>query len=209
MVHTLRKSVKGKKGKLWEPAPKCHRVTRRAGYQKVTTECLLNSQSLSYLRYPETPASLHSPQGETDMRSPRGYDVAGVGGGEFAFWLVLRQRAAPHNWRSSSHTLTHTYLCYFLKNVELLYSTALPLSPNTMHIPHDDDSSAPHHYAPMPSHGSFIKHKLPWVLYCNNMVDLCVARCGQIQPCNRAAATCYGVHFPGKFWTVGGLVTPG
>jgi hypothetical protein len=31
---------KGKKGKLWEPAPKCHRVTHRAGHQKVTTESL-------------------------------------------------------------------------------------------------------------------------------------------------------------------------
>jgi hypothetical protein len=26
-------------GKLWEPAPKCHRVTRQAGHQKVTKEC--------------------------------------------------------------------------------------------------------------------------------------------------------------------------
>jgi hypothetical protein len=41
----------------------------------------MNLQSLSYLHYPETPVSLHSPQGETDMRSPRGYDVAGVVGG--------------------------------------------------------------------------------------------------------------------------------
>ncbi len=55
------------------------------GHQKVTTECLLNLQSLSYLRYPETPVSLHSPQGETDVQSPRGYDVAGVGGG----WIHL------------------------------------------------------------------------------------------------------------------------
>ncbi len=38
------------------------------------------------------------------MRSPRGYDVAGVGGGEFALRLVPPQRAAPHYWRSSSHT---------------------------------------------------------------------------------------------------------
>ncbi len=111
MVHTLQKSVKGKKGKLWEPAPKCHRVTHRAGHQKVTMECLLNLQSLFYLCYPETPVSLHSPQGETDVRSPRRYDVAGVGGGEFALRLVPRQRAAPHYWRSSSHTHTHSNNC--------------------------------------------------------------------------------------------------
>jgi hypothetical protein len=55
----------------------------------------MNLQSLSYLCYPETPVSLHSPQGETDVRSPRGYDVAGIGGGEFALWLIQRQRAAP------------------------------------------------------------------------------------------------------------------
>jgi hypothetical protein len=55
----------------------------------------MNLQSLSYLCYPETPISLHSPQGETDVRSPRGYDVAGVGGFEFALWLIQRQRAAP------------------------------------------------------------------------------------------------------------------
>ena len=43
------------------------------------------------------------------MRSPRGYDGAGVGGGEFALRLVPRQRVAPLYWRSSSHTHTHTY----------------------------------------------------------------------------------------------------
>ncbi len=31
---------KSKKGKLWEPAPKCRRVTRWAGHQKMTLECL-------------------------------------------------------------------------------------------------------------------------------------------------------------------------
>jgi hypothetical protein len=38
-----------------------------------------------------------------------GYDIAGVGGGEFALRLVLRQRAAPLYWRSRSHTHTHTH----------------------------------------------------------------------------------------------------
>ncbi len=68
----------------------------------------MNSHSLSYLRYPETPVSLHSPQRETDVWCPRGYDVAGFGGGEFALQLVPCQRAAPLYWRSSSHTHTHT-----------------------------------------------------------------------------------------------------
>ncbi len=31
---------KVKKGKLREPAPKCHRVLHQAGHQKVTMECL-------------------------------------------------------------------------------------------------------------------------------------------------------------------------
>ncbi len=34
----------------------------------------------------------------------RGYDVAGVGGGEFALQLVSRQRVAPLYWRSDTHT---------------------------------------------------------------------------------------------------------
>ncbi len=38
----------------------------------------------------------------------RGYDVAGVGGGEFALQLVSRQRVAPLYWRSDTHT--HTVL---------------------------------------------------------------------------------------------------
>ncbi len=46
----------------------------------------------------------------------RGYDVADVGGGEFALRLVSRQRVAPLYWRSDTHTHTnqdisppHTY----------------------------------------------------------------------------------------------------
>ncbi len=34
----------------------------------------------------------------------RGYDAAGIGGGEFALRLVLRQRVAPFYWRSDTHT---------------------------------------------------------------------------------------------------------
>jgi hypothetical protein len=36
----------------------------------------------------------------------RGYDVAGVGGGEFALRLVSPQRVAPLYWRSDTHTHT-------------------------------------------------------------------------------------------------------
>jgi hypothetical protein len=36
----------------------------------------------------------------------RGYDVAGIGGGEFALRLVSRQRVAPLYWRSDIHTHT-------------------------------------------------------------------------------------------------------
>ncbi len=36
----------------------------------------------------------------------RGYDVAGVEGGEFALRLVSRQRVAPLYWRSDTHTYT-------------------------------------------------------------------------------------------------------
>jgi hypothetical protein len=64
----------------------------------------MNLQSLSYLRYPETPITLYSPQEETDVRSLRGYDIAGIGGGEFALRLVPPQSAAALYWRSSSHT---------------------------------------------------------------------------------------------------------
>jgi hypothetical protein len=72
----------------------------------------MNLQSLSYLRYPETPVSLHSPQGETGVRSPRGYDVAVVEGGEFALRLVPHQRAAPS---TGGQVHTHKYsLCSFI-----------------------------------------------------------------------------------------------
>ena len=34
----------------------------------------------------------------------RGYDVAGIGGGEFTLWLILHQKVAPLYWRSDTHT---------------------------------------------------------------------------------------------------------
>jgi hypothetical protein len=99
---------KGKNGKLWEPAPECHRVTRRAGRQNVTMECL----------YKLAVTVLSTLPGDTRQFNifPRGKLTCGVqggmtlqalgGGGEFALQLVPRQKASPLYWRSSSHTHT-------------------------------------------------------------------------------------------------------
>jgi hypothetical protein len=46
-------------------APKCHRLTRRAGFQKAT-------QLLSYIRYSMDTCQLTSPQGEADVWSLEG-----------------------------------------------------------------------------------------------------------------------------------------
>jgi hypothetical protein len=46
-------------------------------------------------------------------RVGRGYDVAGVGGGEFALRLASRQRVAPFYWRSDTHT--HTQITHRLE----------------------------------------------------------------------------------------------
>ncbi len=40
----------------------------------------------------------------------RGYDVAGIGGGEFTLRLVPRQKVAPLYWRSDTHTHTDNQL---------------------------------------------------------------------------------------------------
>jgi hypothetical protein len=34
----------------------------------------------------------------------RGYDVAGIGGGECTLWLIPRQKVTPLYWRSDTHT---------------------------------------------------------------------------------------------------------
>jgi hypothetical protein len=70
---------------------------------------LRDLQLLSHLRYPMDTCQLTSSQGEADGVSEREYDVAGVGGGEFALQLVSHQRVAPlYRW-SRSHT--HTLAC--------------------------------------------------------------------------------------------------
>jgi hypothetical protein len=55
----------------------------------------MNSQSLFYLCYPETPVSLHSPQGETDVRRPRRCGVAGVGGGLIRLAVGTASEGSP------------------------------------------------------------------------------------------------------------------
>ncbi len=86
-------------------APRCHRVTRRAGCQKATTELSLqNLQSLSHLHYPTDTRQLTSPRGEVDGVSDGGMTLQALGGGEFALWLVPRQRVAPFYRRSRTHT---------------------------------------------------------------------------------------------------------
>jgi hypothetical protein len=59
----------------------------------------------------------------------RGYDVAGVGRGEFALQLVSRQRVAPLCWRSDTHTHTPWFTTHRLEkfnrpNANLMYEQA-------------------------------------------------------------------------------------
>ncbi len=58
-------NLKRQERQVAEMAPKCHRVTRWAGFQKAT-------QSLSHIRYPTDTRQLTSPQGEADVRSLEG-----------------------------------------------------------------------------------------------------------------------------------------
>ena len=59
-----------------------------------------------------------------------GYDIAGIGGGEFALWLVPRQRAAPLYWRSSSHTHVMLYHLDLLSGVAMVLLIYGPLRLN-------------------------------------------------------------------------------
>jgi hypothetical protein len=58
-------NLKRQERQVAEMAPKCHRLRRRAGFQKAT-------QSLSHIRYPMDTRQLTSPQGEADVRSLEG-----------------------------------------------------------------------------------------------------------------------------------------
>jgi hypothetical protein len=58
-------NLKRQERQVAKTAPKCHRVTRQAGFQKAT-------QLLSYIHYPTETCQLTSPQGEADVRSLEG-----------------------------------------------------------------------------------------------------------------------------------------
>jgi hypothetical protein len=89
-----------------ELTPRCLRVLRRVGCQKVTTELSLrNLQLLSHLRYLTNTRQLTSSQGEADGVYDGGMMLQALGGDEFALRLVPRQRAAPFVTIS-----THGYL---------------------------------------------------------------------------------------------------
>jgi hypothetical protein len=62
----------------------------------------------------------------------RGYDITGVGGGEFALQLVSCQRVAPPYWRSDTHI--HTLFKYILT---VIISTVgvLTLNGQTIQLP--------------------------------------------------------------------------
>jgi hypothetical protein len=88
--------------------PRYHRVTRRAGCQKATTELSLqNLQSLSHIRNPKNTSQLTSPQGEADGVTDGRMTLQAWGRGEFALWLVPRQRVAPPLLEDEN---THTHL---------------------------------------------------------------------------------------------------
>ncbi len=61
----LFRNLKRQERQVDETAPKCHRVMRRAGFQKVT-------QSLSHICYPTDTRQLTYPQGEADVQSLEG-----------------------------------------------------------------------------------------------------------------------------------------
>ncbi len=60
----------------------------------------------------------------------RGYDIAGVGGSEFALQLVPHQRAAPFYRRTRTHTHAHTqYQSFHVLGVLLLMTPELCFVP--------------------------------------------------------------------------------
>jgi hypothetical protein len=99
------------KRKQSKPAPRCHRMTRRAGCQKVTTELSLqNSQSLSHLRYPTETRQLTSSQGEADGVSDGGMTLQALGGGNSPCgWYRVSGQLPSTGGRE--HTHTHCSVC--------------------------------------------------------------------------------------------------
>ncbi len=97
-------------------APRCHRVTRRAGCQKATTELSLqNLQSLSHQCYPTDTRQLTSSQGEADGVSDKGMTLQAWGG-----WICLAVGTASEGSSllpEDENTHTHTHLNAFKKEL--------------------------------------------------------------------------------------------
>ncbi len=101
-----------------------------------------------------TPVSQHLPRKRLMCGVWRGYDVAGVGGGEFALQLVLRQRVAPLYWRSDTHTHGRTYVLRVSSSQAINHpsSNNLELHTTTRHrqvlsVPSTSSLSAPSRYS--------------------------------------------------------------
>ncbi len=89
-------------------APRCHRVMRRAGCQKATTELSLqNLQSLSHLHYPtDDTRQLTSSQGEADAVSDGGMTLQALGGVNLPCgWYRIRWQLPSTGGREHRHTL--------------------------------------------------------------------------------------------------------
>jgi hypothetical protein len=91
-------------------APRCYRVTHRAGCQKATMELSLrNSQLLSHLPYPMDTRQLTSSQGEADGVSDGGMRLQTLGGvNSPCGWYRVRGQLPSTGGRE--HTHTHTYV---------------------------------------------------------------------------------------------------
>ncbi len=89
-----------------KPAPRCHRVTCRAGCQKATMEFpLQNSQSLSHLCYPIDTRQLTSPQGEADGVSDGGMTLQALGGvNSPCGWYRVRGQLPSTGGQEHTHT---------------------------------------------------------------------------------------------------------
>ncbi len=111
MVGTLWKSVRVKNGKLWEPAPKCHRVRRRAWHQKVTMECLYEFAVTVLSTLPrDTRQFTFSPGGNWCAESKGVWRCrCSEWVSQPCGWHHVIKTAHP-DWRSSSHTHTHTHV---------------------------------------------------------------------------------------------------
>ncbi len=83
-------------------APKCHRVTRRAGFQQAT-------QSLSHIRYPTDTRQLTSPQGEADVRSLEEVWCCRHWGGQIHLAVDTASKGSPP-LLEVRHTHTHTHI---------------------------------------------------------------------------------------------------